>query len=254
MQEVTNQLFNWAGLPLAATVARLLCRELTLQNEYLRLENKVLKSKVKGRIRSDDEERRSLVDAALAMGRKLMRQVVTIVKPETILKWQRRLERQKWDYSKRRRGPGRPRKAADIESLICRMARENTWGYRRIQGELAKLDVAISKSCIADVLRRNGLPPSPEPGGLTWREFLSRHADVMLCAECERLDRTMDTKHPRGVLKPHFSFTAERGHGVPCPAEDAERITHCSAADYTRSDRVARPAHPARPRETQIAL
>jgi len=168
---------------LVATVARLLCRELTLQSEYLRQENRTLKAKVKGRIRFDDEERRSLVDAALAMGRKLMQQVVTIVKPETILKWQRRLERDKWDYSGRPRRPGRPRKPADIEALVCRMARENTWGYRRIQGELAKVGVAISKSCVADILRRNGLPPSPERRGLTWREFLSRHANVMLCAD-----------------------------------------------------------------------
>ena len=76
---------SWTRLPLIATVARLLCRELTLQNEYLRAENRVLKAKVKGRIRFTDEERHALVDAALAMGRKLMRQVVGIVKPETIL-------------------------------------------------------------------------------------------------------------------------------------------------------------------------
>jgi len=175
--------FNWAGLPLVATVARLLCRELTLQNEYLRQENKVLRSKIEGRIRFNDEERRSLVDAAVAMGRKLMREVVSIVKPETILKWQRRLEREKWDYSKQPRRPGRPRKPGEIEALVCRLARENIWGYRRIQGELAKLDVTISKSCVADILRRNGLPPSPERAGLTWREFLSRHADVLLCAD-----------------------------------------------------------------------
>ncbi|MFA5027795.1 MAG: integrase core domain-containing protein [Candidatus Methylomirabilota bacterium] len=174
---------DWAGLPLIATIARLLCRELTLQNEYLRQENKVLRSKIKGRIRFDDEERRSLVSAAVAMGNKLMRQVVTIVKPETILKWQRQLERQKWDYSKRPRRPGRPRKLGEIEAIVCRMARENTWGYGRIQGELAKLGIAISESCVADILRRNGLPPSPERGGLTWREFLDRHADVMLCAD-----------------------------------------------------------------------
>jgi len=90
---------NWTGLPLIATIARLLCRELTLQNEYLRQENKLLRSKIGGRIRFNDEERRSLVSAAVAMGNKLMRQVVTFVKPETILKWQRQLERQKWDYS-----------------------------------------------------------------------------------------------------------------------------------------------------------
>ena len=116
---------NWAGPPLIATVARLLCRELTLQNEYLRLENKVLKSKIKGRVRFSDQERRSLVDAALAMGRNLMRQVVSIVKPDTILAWQRRLEQRKWDYSKRQRRPGRPRKPAEVEELVCRMAREN---------------------------------------------------------------------------------------------------------------------------------
>jgi len=135
VQEATNQRFSWAGLPLVATVARLLCRELTLQNEYLRQENKVLRSKIKGRIRFDDDERRSLVDAALAMGRKLMRQVVSIVKPDTTLKWQRRLEREKWDCS--RLGPGRPRKTVDIEALVCRLALENTRGYRRTERRTA---------------------------------------------------------------------------------------------------------------------
>jgi len=176
--------FNWAGLPVIATVARLLCRELTLENEYLRLENRVLRSKVQGRIRFTDDERWALMKAALAMGRKLMRKVVTIVKPDTILAWQRRLEQKKWDYSRRRsRGPGRPRTRADVEALVCRLARENAWGYRRISGELKKLGISISKSCIADILRRNGLPPAPERKGLTWREFLARHKDVLLCAD-----------------------------------------------------------------------
>jgi hypothetical protein len=62
------------------------------------------------------------------------------------------------------------------------MARENTWGYKRIRGELKKLGIKLSRSCIADILRRNGLPSSPERGALTWRESLSRHADVLLCA------------------------------------------------------------------------
>jgi transposase InsO family protein len=184
MAQDSSRGFNWAGLPVIATVARLLCRELTLENEYLRVENRVLKSKVRGRIRFTDDERWSLMKAALAMGRKLMREVVTIVKPDTILAWQRRLEQANWDYSRRRRrGLGRPRTPADIEVLVCRMARENTWGYRRISGELKKLGIKLSRSCIADILRRNNLPPSPERKGLTWREFLARHADVLLCAD-----------------------------------------------------------------------
>jgi len=86
---------RWLGPPVISTVARLLCRQLTLQNEYLRLENKVLKSKVQGRVRFTDDERRSLADAALAMGRKLMEAVVNFVKSTTILTWQRRLEKDK---------------------------------------------------------------------------------------------------------------------------------------------------------------
>ena len=186
MENITNQTAanKWLSVPIIATVARLLCRELTLQNEYLTRENKILKSKIKTRINFTDDERRTLVDAALAMGRDLMEQVVRIVQPKTILAWQRKLENEKWDYSDRRKNnPGRPRISQDIEQIVCQMARENEWGYARIQGELKKLDITISKSSVANILRRNGLPPSPERKGLSWREFLARHTSVFLCAD-----------------------------------------------------------------------
>ena len=119
--------------------------------------------------------------------------------------WQRRLERQKWDYSARgKRGPGRPRTAGGVEALVCRLARENSWGYTRIQGELLKLDIKLSKGCVADILRRNSLPPSPERKGLTWREFLSRHADTMLCtdffSEAPPAERAASGSPPEGGL------------------------------------------------------
>lgn len=183
-QMPSDQPTKWLDLPVIATIARLLCRELTLQNEYLSLENKILKSKIKGRIRFTDDERRSLVDAALAMGKQLMESVVNIVKPATLLAWQRHLEKEKWDYSeKRKRRQGRPRTPANIEALICQLARENIWGYKKIQGELKKLGIEISKTCVANIIRRNGLPTSPDRKGLTWREFLARHAEVFLCAD-----------------------------------------------------------------------
>jgi hypothetical protein len=119
---------KWLSVPIIAAITRLLCRELTLQNEYLRAENKILKSKIGRGVDFTD----TLVDAALAMGRKLMRDIVTIVKPETIPARQRRLEKQKLDYSdQRQRNPGRPRIASDIEKFVCQMARENTWDYKR---------------------------------------------------------------------------------------------------------------------------
>ena len=175
---------KWLESPLMMTVAQLHCKDLVLENEYLRVENRILRSKVPKRIPFTEDDRRSLVDSALALGRKLMESVVHIVKPETILAWQRRLEKQKWDYSnKEKRSPGRPRTARNVEALVCQMARDNTWGYDRIQGELKKLDIKVSNTTVANILRRNGLPASPDRKGLTWREFLSRHADVFLCAD-----------------------------------------------------------------------
>jgi hypothetical protein len=59
---------KWLNVPIIAMITRLLCRELTLQNGYLRQENKILKSKKK-RIVFTDEERRTLVEAVMATGR-----------------------------------------------------------------------------------------------------------------------------------------------------------------------------------------
>jgi hypothetical protein len=96
MQKGNAHGFDWTSLPMIATVAGL-CQELALQNEYLLLEDCTLKSRIPGRLLFTDEGRRCLVEAALAMGRSLMKEVVSIVKPETILAWQRQLERSKWD-------------------------------------------------------------------------------------------------------------------------------------------------------------
>ncbi|MCJ7750107.1 MAG: hypothetical protein MUQ65_03280 [Armatimonadetes bacterium] len=82
MEKAVERGLDWAGLPVIATVARLLCREPTLQNEYLRPENRILTEKVSGRIRFTDEERQTLAEAALAMDRSLMKEVVSIVKPD----------------------------------------------------------------------------------------------------------------------------------------------------------------------------
>ncbi|MEN6385744.1 MAG: hypothetical protein ABFD79_11175 [Phycisphaerales bacterium] len=186
MENTANQTIanKWLNVPIIAIISRLLCRELTLQNEYLRSENKILKSKIKKRLSFTDDERRTLVEAAMAMGKDLMEQVVRIVSPKTILAWQRKLEKEKWNFSDRmKNNPGRPRINIDIEQLVCKMARENEWGYERIQGKLEKLDIKISKSSVANILRRTGLPRSPERKGLSWREFLSRHAAVFLCAD-----------------------------------------------------------------------
>jgi putative transposase len=106
--------------------------------EYLVEENRVLKGQVQGRrLRLTDDQRRRLA-AKGRLGRRVLRQVATIVTPDTILRWHRHLIARKWTFEPKR--PGRPGIMREISSLILRMATENpTWGYTRIQGALKNL-------------------------------------------------------------------------------------------------------------------
>ena len=73
------------------------------------------------------------------MGCKTLRELGTIVTPETLFRWQRELVARKWTFIERRR-PGRPRTGAELAALVVRMATENpSWGYTRIQGAMANL-------------------------------------------------------------------------------------------------------------------
>jgi hypothetical protein len=121
--------------------------------DYLREENRVLREQLgKRRLRFNDDQRRRLAAKAKGLGRKLLREVATIVTPETLLAWHRRLIAQKYDGSGKR-GCGRPRKSAEIEDLVVRMAKENrSWGYRRIQGALSNLGHAVGRGTIAEML------------------------------------------------------------------------------------------------------
>ena len=108
--------------------------------DYLREENRVMREQMgQRRLRFNDDQRRRLAVRAKGLGSKLLRDVATIVTPETLLAWHRRLIAQKYDGSGKR-GCGRPMKSAEIEDLVVRMAKENrSWGYRRIQGAVSNL-------------------------------------------------------------------------------------------------------------------
>jgi putative transposase len=97
--------------------------------DYLREENRVLREQLGGkRLRLNDDQRRRLAAKAKILGRRILREVATIVTPETLLAWHRKLIAQKYDGSKNR-GPGRPRTGDKIENLVVRLATENRdWG------------------------------------------------------------------------------------------------------------------------------
>jgi transposase len=110
-----------------------------------------------------------------------------LVTPKTILDWHRRLVRRRWTYPHRR--PGRRSIPTETVELIQRPARENPrWGYLRIAGELRKLSVTVSKTAVASILTRQGLPPAPRREEPTWSEFLRSQAKGILATDFFHVD------------------------------------------------------------------
>jgi putative transposase len=169
---------------LVIAVAGWLNRQQQVVIDYLIEENRVLKEQVEGqRLRFTDEQRIRLAVKAKVLGRRALDELETLVTPDTLLAWHRKLIAQKWTYAKK--GPGRPRVAQEITDLILRMARENTsWGYDRIQGALANLGHVIAPNTVKNILKRHGIEPAPDRRKrASWKAFLKTHWDVMAATD-----------------------------------------------------------------------
>ena len=147
---------DWARM--LAYVTGTVDQELLTRNEYLAAENRIMKAQLKGRLKLSDAERSVLGEIGHRLGRKVLADVAAIARPDTVLGWYRKLVARKFDGSKARRGPGRPRIKQEVEQLMIRMASENRdWGYDRIAGALANLGHEVSDQTVGNVLRRHGL-------------------------------------------------------------------------------------------------
>ncbi len=97
---------------------------------------------------------------------------ISIVRPETVVRWHRAGFRLFWKYKSRGRA-GRPRVPADVRRLIREISVANPlWGAPRIHGELLKLGIDVSQSTVAKYMARSRRPPSQG-----WLTFLRNHAD-----------------------------------------------------------------------------
>jgi hypothetical protein len=111
----------------------------------------------------------------------VLREVATIVTPDTLLRWHRQLIARKWTYSKQ--GTTRRGAPAEIRQLVRRMAEENPrWRYTRIQGALKNLGHRVGRSTIARILRADGIPPAPERP-TSWQTFLRAHLGEIVAAD-----------------------------------------------------------------------
>lgn len=119
---------------------------------YLIEENRLLRRQIgRRRVRLTDDDRRRLARRAYRLGREALRDVATIVTPDTLLRWHRQLVARKWTYPRKRTSRGGV--LAAIRQLVVRMAEENpTWGYTRIQDALKNLGHQVGRSTVARIL------------------------------------------------------------------------------------------------------
>ena len=129
----------------------------------------VLRRKVKGRVRFTNTDRWFFIQ--LYRWFPSILQVLTIIRPETLVRWHRAGFRRHWRWKSRPLG-GRPQIGTDLRALIRRMSVENPlWGAPRIHGELLKLGFAVAQSSVAKYMVKRRGPPSQG-----WRTFLRNHA------------------------------------------------------------------------------
>jgi transposase InsO family protein len=142
---------------------------LEAENAALRHQVIVLRRKLRGRVRLTNHDRWFFVQLYRWFPSILT--VITIVRPETLVRWHRAGFRRYWHWKSRRRG-GRPQIEADLRALIRQMSTENLlWGVPRIHGELLKLGFSVAQSTVAKYMVKRRGPPSPG-----WKTFLRNHA------------------------------------------------------------------------------
>ena len=155
---------------------------------------------------------------------------VSIVQPETVIRWQRAGFKLFWTWKSRRNGPGRPAVAPEVRALIRRMSRANPlWGAPRIHGELQKLGIEISQATVSKYLVRHRTPPSQ-----TWRTFLDNHIRSLVSVDFFTV--------PTVMFKVLFVFVVL--------AHDRRRVVHVNVTDAPTAQWTAQQIVEAFPWET----
>jgi putative transposase len=128
---------------------------------------------------------RALLAALLhRLPRDVLRHIRLLVRPETVLRWHRDLVTRRHAMISRPKRAGRPPTVRSIRTLVLRLARENnSWGYRRIHGELLVLGVKVAASTVWEILTDAGIDPAPQRTSQTWATFLRSQAQAIIAAD-----------------------------------------------------------------------
>ena len=142
---------------------------LEAENAALRHQLIILRRKLRGRVRLTNSDRWLFIQLYRWFPSVL--NAITIIQPETLVRWHRAGFRYYWRWKSRSLG-GRPQIGTDLRALIRQISMENLlWGAPRIHGELLKLGFELAQSSVAKYMVKRRGPPSQG-----WRTFLCNHA------------------------------------------------------------------------------
>lgn len=167
--------------------------DLVRQNEYLKVENEILRSKFSGQVRITYDEKLRIIRYGLAVGGKI-KKIISIASYQTFRKWVNALKEGKLKKNVR---IGRPRRTTiEVINLIIRMAKENLdWGYGRIMGELKKLNIKRGRNTIKRIMTEHGLNPAPKRYEDSWDAYIKRTFETLW--GCDFFSKTIWT--PLGI-------------------------------------------------------
>jgi len=180
---------------------------LEAENAALRHQLNVLRRKVRGRVQLTNSDRLFLI--RLYRWFPSVLKAITIIRPETLVRWHRAGFRRYWRWKSRSQG-GRPQIDAELRALIQQMSLDNPlWGAPRIHGELLKLGFELAQSSVAKYMVKRCGPPSQG-----WLTFLRNHAP---CAN-HRLRPSLCPGHrPAGTPRPCLDQRHRKpNRGVGC--------------------------------------
>lgn len=153
-------------------------RQLVKYIEYLKEENRILRARLPQEIHTRRDERARLLKFGRPVGQAI-KELISIVTPQTFYRWVREAKRQKPPKGTRTNS-----KRRDLRELVLRIAKETGFGYTRILGELRKLGIRkICLQTVKNIIKEHGENPGPKRGPGTWNEFLAIHAKTLWAAD-----------------------------------------------------------------------
>jgi len=217
----------------------LLKKENEILKRHLNLQNK--------KIKTNRNERFSL-SMITALSRKVIN-YLTIVKPKTVLEWQRKFIKNKWTY--KRKKPGRKAISQSLKSLILEMKQDNRfWGCRKISGELKKLDIIIHHTTVNKIIQTFRKTGQLQPIGC-WKKFLKTHWNSLYGIDFMTIDTLFGKRFyilvilelkSRRIVKwditefPNREFVRQRIIDFSYDFPEEKHLIHDNAAQFTTID------------------